>query len=42
MLCKLMNDWSDSFKKQAILIDVDLKEYFKYIKKEFVSIKDVN
>jgi hypothetical protein len=42
MLSKLMSDWGDSFRKQAILIDVELKEYFKYMKKEFVEMKDVN
>ena len=41
MLSKLMNDWGESEKKQSILIDVELKEYFKYIKNEFISYKDV-
>jgi hypothetical protein len=42
MLSKLMNDWGESEKKQSLLIDVELKEYFKYIKNEFVAFKDVN
>ncbi len=41
MLSKLMMDWSDSFKKQSILIDVELKEYFRFIRNELLSIKDV-
>ena len=42
MLSKLMNDWGDAEKKQSILIDVELKEYFKYIKDEFIGFKEVN
>jgi len=42
MLSKLMNDWGDAEKKQSILIDVELKEYFKYIKHEFIEFKEVN
>ena len=41
MLSKLMLDWSDSFKKQSILIDVELKEYFRFIRNELLSMKDV-
>ncbi len=41
MLSKLMNDWGEAEKKQAVLIDVELKEYFRYIKNEFVAFKDV-
>ena len=41
MISKLMNDWGEAERKQSILIDVELKEYFKYIKNEFVAYKDV-
>lgn len=41
MLSTLMNDWGESYKKQSILIDVELKEYFKYIKNEFIAFKEV-
>jgi len=41
MLSKLMNDWGEAEKKQTNLIDIELKEYFKYIKNEFVAFKDV-
>ena len=37
-----MNDWGDTNRKQAILIDVELKEHFKYIKNEFTALKDVD
>ena len=37
-----MTDWGDSNKEQSVLIDVELKEYFKYIKNEFVALKEVN
>jgi len=36
-----MNKWGDSFTKQADLMEVGMREYFKYIKKEFVSYKEV-
>lgn len=42
MLTKLMNDWGQSFHKQRDLIDIELRQYFAYIKKEFVAFKDVN
>ena len=41
MLGKLMTDWGDSFRKQSLLIDTELKEYFKYIRNEFVALRDV-
>jgi hypothetical protein len=41
MISKLMNDWGEAERKQSILIDVELKEYFKYIKNEYVAFKDV-
>jgi hypothetical protein len=42
MLNRLMLDWGDSFKKQSVLIDLELKEYFKFIKNEFINLKEVN
>jgi hypothetical protein len=42
MLSKLMTDWSDSNQQQSVLIDIELKEYFKYIKNEFIALKEVN
>ena len=42
MLSKLMNDWGDAEKKQSILVDVELKDYFRYIKNEFVEFKEVS
>ena len=36
-----MNDWGDAERKQALLIDIELKEYFRYIKNEFIAFKDV-
>ena len=40
MLSKLMNDWGDAEKKQTVLIDRELKEYFRYIKNEFIAFKE--
>jgi hypothetical protein len=36
-----MNDWGDAEKKESILTEVELKEYFKYIKNEFGALKDL-
>jgi hypothetical protein len=36
-----MSDWGEAEKKQTGLFDVELKEYFKFIRHEFVSFKDV-
>ncbi|MCQ2820670.1 MAG: hypothetical protein MJ252_25675 [archaeon] len=41
IMTKLMQDWSDSEKRQADLINIDLKEYFRYVKNEFISMKDL-
>lgn len=41
MLSKLMNDWGDAEKKQSILIDIELREYFRYIKNEFVEMREL-
>lgn len=41
MLGKIMRDWGGSYTKQAKLIDLEIREYFSFIKKEFQSFKDV-
>ena len=41
VMSKLMQDWSESEKRQADLISIDIKEYFRYIKNEFISMKDL-
>ena len=41
MLGKLNTDWGDSFRKQSLLIDTEFKEYFKYIRNEYVALKEV-
>lgn len=39
VMTKLMNDWAESQKKQASLLSIDIREYFKFIKNEYRSIK---
>jgi hypothetical protein len=41
MLSKLMSSWGDSITEQKKLLNEELKGYFKYIKHEFISFKDV-
>lgn len=41
VMSKLMQDWSDSEKRQSDLLTLEIKEYFRYIKKEFVSMKEL-
>lgn len=41
IMSKIMQDWADSEKRQADLINVDVREYFRYIKHEFVCMKDL-
>jgi hypothetical protein len=36
-----MNDWGDSYKTQSVLIDIEIKEHFKYIKNEFTALREV-
>lgn len=39
VLSKLMSDWSESERKQSTLVALDIREYFKFIKNEFRSMK---
>ncbi len=41
MLSKLMSSWGDSIQQQKKLLNEEVKGYFKYIKHEFISFKDV-
>ena len=41
ILSKIMLDWSEINKKQKILINEGIREYFRYIKNEFHAIKDL-
>lgn len=41
ILSKIMQDWSETNKRQKILVNEDIREYFRYIKNEFVSMKDL-
>ena len=42
IMSKIMLDWSEINKKQNILINEGIREYFRYIKNEFHSIKDLS
>ena len=41
ILSKIMKDWSETNKRQKILINEGIREYFRYIKNEFVALKDL-
>ena len=41
ILSKIMQDWSEANKHQKILINEGIREYFRYIKNEYVSMKDL-
>ena len=41
MLSKLMNDWGEAERKQTVQFDIELREYFKYIRNELSSFKEV-
>lgn len=38
---KFMQNWSDSQKRYVDIINIDLKEYFSYIKNEFSTMNDI-
>ena len=42
IMSKIMLDWSEINKKQKILINEGIREYFRYIKNEIHSIKDLS
>jgi hypothetical protein len=41
ILSKIMQDWSETNKHQKILMNEGIREYFRYIKNEFVSMKEL-
>lgn len=41
ILSKIMQDWSETNKRQKILMNEGIREYFRYIKNEFVSLKEL-
>ena len=41
IMSKVMMDWSEINKKQKILINEGIREYFRYIKNEFHGLKDL-
>ena len=41
ILSKIMQDWSETNKRQKILMNEYIREYFRYIKNEFISLKDL-
>ena len=41
ILSKIMQDWSEANKHQKILINEGIREYFRYIKNEFVCMKQL-
>ena len=38
---KLFTNWSDALKRHSTVIHVDIREYFKYVKNNFKSMKDL-
>ena len=42
IMSKIMLDWSEINKKQKILLNEGIREYFRYIKNEFHAIKDLS
>ncbi len=40
-LNKLMNDWSDIEKKTASILNIQIREHFRYIKNEFNSLEQL-
>ena len=41
ILSKIMQDWSEANKHQKILVNEGIREYFRYIKNEYVSMKEL-
>ena len=41
IMSKLMEDWSESHKQQLNIINIKIREYFRYIKNEYHSISDL-
>ena len=42
IMSKIMIDWSEIIKKQRILVNEGIREYFRYVKNEFHAIKDLS
>ena len=40
-LSKLMNDWSEVEKKQSLILNIQLRENFRYCKKEYHSLEEL-
>ena len=40
-MSKLFTNWSDALKRHTNLIHIDIREYFKYVKNNFKSMKDL-
>ena len=38
---KLFTNWSDALKRHNNVIHIDIREYFKYVKNNFKSMKDL-
>lgn len=36
----VMDKWSQAQKQQAVIISIDIREYFKYIKNEYRTLKE--
>ena len=41
IMSKVMDDWKEINKKQRILINEGIREYFRYVKNEFCALKDL-
>lgn len=41
IMSKIMDDWKEINKKQRILMNEGIREYFRYVKNEFCAIKDL-
>ena len=41
MLKNLTDNWSSSYKRQIRFIDLELREFFIYVKKEVINFKDL-
>ena len=41
ILSKVMQNWSEAEKQQMDILNIDVREYFRYIKNEYHSMKDL-
>ena len=42
LLKELHQSWSEKQKKEAHIIKIDIREYFKYVRRQFLSLKDLS